>query len=263
MSGLGIYLAYVFFLVGNPFTVTYSKLDQEFAVLHDVIENFQFYFINMAAWFYTHAVILLVLWFVSRLRGKQCWFWFAVILSIFNYTFYLLHKVQIDYYPYATALVSLGLVIGVADIERLSERLRTVLFVCGIVVCVLIVGTSRIPRANPVQEHAMKIRPYQTAFFDHSVVWAELRTGTVEYSTGSAGFRYNWGPDAVRKYILLWLRDRGYTQAIWVDDGGMVSLSEVEHFLSSNAIEYKQKSDKDLGTYLEISSAGFRGGHTR
>ncbi len=254
-GGFGIYLVYVFLLLGSPFSPTYSKLDQEFAASSDVIQNLKYYFVNSNEWFICHLVILALLLLISAIRGKYHWFVFAVLLSLFNYAFYILHKVQIDYYPYATSLVSLGLLIGVSEIEHWGRRLRSFVFASGIGLCVLVAATSRVSLGNLAEDHASNVQIYQRVFSGYDVVWSESHSGTVEYTTGRAGFRYNWGPNNVRKYVLLWLRDRGCSQAVWVDDKGMKPQSTIEQFLAESGIPYTKTRSEEMGVVLEISPA--------
>lgn len=252
IGGLGVYILYAWLLLGNPFAITYSRLDKEFATFSSLTGNLHFYLITNREWFLPHVGILSVLLLVCFIRGKYVWFFFAVILCLFNYTFYIFHKVQIGYYPYASALFALGLTLGVAEMGRLNTRVRAATIILGCAACVVMAAASRLPEATTVQQYAIKALPYQNAFSDKQVVWAEHCSGTIEYTTNRAGFRYNWGTNSARKYVLLWLLSHGYSQVIWVDDEGMKPSAEIEKMLDASAIKYTKKTASDLGVYLEV-----------
>ncbi len=253
LGGFGFYLLYAYLLLGNPFAVTYSRLDQEFASFPGISKNLYFYFVDKNQWLFPHLGALAFLGLVCAFRKKYSWLVFGVALCIFNYAFYIFHKVQIDYYPYATVFLCVGLALGVADIERLSPRLRAVVISGGVAVGFAMALSGLPGPGTALPLYAEKAAPYHHAFSGYDVVWAEAHSGTVEYTTGRAGFRYNWGSDVVRKHVMLWMLRRGYSQAVWIDDDDMKPFSEIKQFLNSSKIQYTKKYSEGLGAYLEIS----------
>ncbi len=254
VGGFGVYLAYAYFLLGHPLKPTYSVIDQELAEQSRILDNARFYFITHRSWLFPHLIGLFSLAVQGFWTRRLRWFVFGILLCLFNYGFYLTHKVQIDYYPYATALVCFGLAIGVIDLERIGRRAKVAVIGIGSLISIVMVTTIGIPNVNVKSSFESKIAPYQVAFSDVHVVWGELRTGTVGYAADRAGFRYNWGSDSVRLQTMLWLRNHGYRQAVWIDDEGMKSQEEIESFLSAARIPYTLQTSEVLGDWLLIES---------
>jgi hypothetical protein len=100
--------------------------------------------------------------------------------------------------------------------------------------------------------YAEQVAAYQKAFGEVDVIWAENRSGTVEYTTDRAGFRYLWGPENVRLEIIRFLLSRGYSQVIWTGDTGMPPHEEVLNFLKRNKIPFQDWGSPELGRGVVI-----------
>ena len=97
-----------------------------------------------------------------------------------------------------------------------------------------------------------QIQTYKDCFSEYDVVWAQLHSGTVEYATGKASFRYQWGPEQVRNDILVWLRNKGYRQAIWTSDLDSTYEDSVKNALKNIPLDYSIKTCAAFGTVIEI-----------
>lgn len=257
-GGLWIYAGYVWILLGSPFRPTYSYIDQAFT-LKGLVPNIGYYFSFSQPWFICHLVLLTVVVFMAILR-KCPWTWAALAIGLtgLNYAYYLIHQVTIPYYPYGSATILLGLVLSLLAAQ--VRRFRPAWLVPAAAAFILLILVRSTTHKFPRQDfHALfqdRIRPYTDAFAKYDVVWAELRSGTVEYATGKAGFRYAWGPEQQRETIMRWLRGHGFKQAIWISDLPS-SREAVEAELTRARIGFQTITNTALGTILEISPKKF------
>ena len=252
-GGLWIYGAYVWLLLGSPLRPTYSYLDRA-STLGGFAANAAFYLDFHQPWFVLHVVLLaLVTLLVAVGRMPRRWIPLSAAAAAVTYLFFLFHAVHTEYYPYAPAMVLLGLVLDPLAREMRKPRLTWAVPVAGaLVLLVLARATARgLPAEDPRPAFLRKVQPYVDCYSRYDVVWAELRSGTVEYTTGKAGFRYAWGPPDVRSLVLKWLRAQGHRQAIWVSDLP-VSQESVEEELQRFRIGYAVTSCAELGTVIDI-----------
>jgi hypothetical protein len=253
LGGVWIYIAYVWVLLGSPFRPTYSYIDQAWT-LKGATANAAFYFSFHQPWFVVHLALLTLLTLAAVLR-RTPWKWvgFAFGLTVLNYAYYLFHEVQIAYYPFASAMVLLGLFLGqLAALVRELKPGWVIPAAATLVLLLLVRSTShKFPRQDFQALFQDKVRPYTETFSKYDVVWAELRSGTVEYTTGKAGFRFTWGPPRQRDTVMRWLRGYGYKQAIWVSDLP-VGRAEIEQELKDARLKYEVVTTPAFGTLLEI-----------
>jgi hypothetical protein len=220
VSGIGWMLLYQWLLLGNPFNWTYSAIDQKFAGWGRVLENVPFYFHASQGWLLAHEAALVLTALLLRGRERLRWLLWAVCLAVWNYLFFLTHQIAMPYYPYASSLIILGL--ALSGMEALDGRTaRAVATACTAGAVVALAWSW--PRPEPIawDGAAERAAQYREAFGRAQVVWAEQSSGTVEYATGRAGFRFLWGSPAARLTALRWLHEHGYVQAVYLDDTGM------------------------------------------
>jgi hypothetical protein len=245
-GGLGLYLVYAWRLLGNPFFSTYSYFDQNFTHLKDIPGNVSYYLSMHSQWFILHALILGVIILMALLKKipKESLI-FACMITLMNYCFYLTHRVRIAYYPYASAIILSGFLLNHLEDIAHNKLWRNMIHCLGfaIVLSAIVFTFLKFPAQNAARSFDNQIRMYRNCFSEYDVIWAGERSGTIEYATGKASFRYEWGPPQVRKDITRWLKTNGYRQAIWTAD--LANESTI-------AVEGDLKDCPGLGTVIEI-----------
>lgn len=258
LGGFWIYTGYVWILLGSPFRPTYSYIDQAFT-LKGLLPNIGYYLNVRQPWFLCHLVLLTLITLIAVFR-KCPWKWaaFSFGLAGLNYAYYLFHEVTIPYYPYGSATILFGLAIGLVVPHVRKLRLAWLVPAAGTLILLLLVRstTHKFPRQDFHALFQDKIQPYTETFSKYDVVWAELRSGTVEYAAGKAGFRYAWGPEKQRQTIMRWLRGHEFKQAIWVSDL-QVPRETVEAELNKARLGFQAITRSSLGTILEIMPKKF------
>jgi hypothetical protein len=261
-GGLGLYFMYVWILLGNPFVPTYSYVDQRFASVKEIAGNIAYYCSPVNRWFLVHVAVLgliAVMGILKKIPARLVCF--SMLTAAFNYCFYFVHRVPEEYYVYASGVIAAGILLGGLEASLRHSKYRRVIDIAGILAVLAAAGFTvfRFPRLDMQQQLEARIKPYSECFSGFDVVWAELRGGTVEYATGKAGFRFEWGPAAVRRDVLSWLHAHGYRQAIWVSDleksRAQLNLRDtvnVEAELKSIPLDYRVKECPELGTVIEV-----------
>lgn len=253
VGGFWIYLAYAWILLGNPLRPTYSYIDQAFT-LKGFLPNLAYYFNLHQPWFVFHLILLTVVTVLAAVRWCR-WKWVALAFGMagLNYVYYLIHNVHIAYYPYASAAVLLGLILGLTVPRLRPRKFAWVVPAAAALIILSLVRytTHKFPRQDFHQQFADKVKPYTDCLANYDVVWSELRSSTVEYTTGKAGFRYAWGPESARKFIMTWLRTKGFRQAIWVSDLP-VGQEDIQTELDRSHLPYSVVTCEGLGTFLSI-----------
>ena len=253
-GGFGIYLIYVWVLLGNPLLPTYSSIDQRFATMNGVWSNFEYYFVQDPSWAYVHLLGVGLLTYVAVMRNLKAWWFYGAGLVLYNYGFYLIHHVRISYYPYGSAFMIVGLAMSLWLEVPISKKIRWLLVGTFPIIIMILLTHLKLSDRTESPSYAEQIAKYQKAFGEVDVIWAENRSGTVEYTTNRAGFRYKWGPENVRLEIIRFLLSRGYSQVIWTSDTGMPPHEEILNFLKRNKIPFHDWESPDLGHGVEISA---------
>ena len=217
LTGGVVILIFNFFLLGAPLMTTYSTKDQSWvSSWAEILDNLQFYFLQKPGWFYIHLAGFLGLFLLYRCsRVKRFELWTLLAISALNYVFYIFHQVVIPYYPYGPALLIFGFLLSkTPPIIVLEKRPRFVLAAVFLFLLSLTLGSLR----TPENHYWTQTNHYRSCFSGQSVVWGELRTGTVEYTTLAKGFRYYWGSDEARKLTITWLNSKGFSQFFWLNE---------------------------------------------
>jgi hypothetical protein len=256
VGGLGLYFLYVWVLLGNPLSPTYSEVDQGFALFKEIPGNISYYFGFFNRWFVFHIVVIGLMVCMGIMKKMPVrWIIISTAIALFNYCFYFIHRVRIEYYPYASGIIIAGILLQYAEEYIQTTKFRTminyagVLIFCAAVVCSIV----WFPRQNSHQLFDDQIQAYNDCFSMYDVVWAENRGGTVEYATGKADFRMVWGPEDTRKEILSWLHEHGYRQALWMSEFGSEAFQTiVKKELKDIPLDYTVKASPAFGTIFEI-----------
>jgi hypothetical protein len=243
-------LLFQYLAMGSPLRTTYPYYDQSLASAHRVWENLFFYFSPQVGWLWVHLAALVLAGIVFCRKGARRWFLWVLALYFWNYAFYLTHEVQGSYYPFASSILALGLVLR--GFENLPRRVLQISFAALTVLFALLIQSAWRPlRQDPTAPVPGEIAEWQKALAGADAVWAEYRSGTAEYATGIPGLRILWGSRQVRVEAVRWLYGHGYTQAVLLDDLGMIP-EEVAAILDAAKVPQRIVTDEKLGRVLWI-----------
>lgn len=263
-GGAGLYFLYVWARFGNPFSPTYpyaaSEAASGLALFKNIPEGLSYYISFRGRWFMSHVLILVLMaWMGIFKKMPVKWIIIALIISLYNICFYLIHPNRTDYYLYGSAMIIGGILLTYVEAYlRNTLKAGRIVNYAGIMVIggAALFSALRFPRQDFRQQFNDQIRAYNDCFSGYDVVWANDRSGTVEYATGKAAFRYQWaaGADNTRKAVMSWLYEHGYRQAIWESDleKGFLDTVDVEAELKSISIDYTVKKCLDFGTVIEV-----------
>ena len=203
-----IYNAIIF---GNPFSLSYSSNDTTWSSFQDIVNNMAYYFDWSQSWFRYHLICLLLLLVAlvfKQFSGKR--FLLLLGLVVLNYSFFLIHKVQMNYYPYATLLILIGVLVGII---KNHLKLRVVnIGALTLSLIVLIIMVFRFDNNNKnTQSDISVFKPYD-------VVWGDMYASSSEYINKNRGMRYFAGTSRARIFVVDWLNKKGYQQAFIIND---------------------------------------------
>tara|TARA_B110000046_G_scaffold52102_1_gene58132 strand:+ start:6270 stop:7136 length:867 start_codon:yes stop_codon:yes gene_type:complete len=142
-----------------------------------------------------------------------------ILISIISAPF-LTEYININSVAPTFGLLLLGVLIQkTSRTLTLTPSIRTFLSGATIVV-LLIVLFSNISKFQDLQKlpQNTETSKLQNCFEGYDVVWGELKTGTIEYATTTPSMRFNWGSKTVRDDIIMWLKNNGYKQVIFLND---------------------------------------------
>ena len=251
------YFLYTYFQIGNPFFSTYSSGDKQFANLKLILENFNAYISLNEFWFRAHLfpmTLLIVLTIFRKIPWKFALF--IMTLIIYNYSFFVIHHVQMSYYPYATALLCFGILIYFLNRFEFKIHKQSSIMVVAVLMCTFSgLIFLKVQKKRPFSHRELfetQSAVLLQCFNDADMVWAEGGSSTVEYAIEKPGLRYNWGSEETRAYIMHWLLTHNYKQVIWQSDIEK-SQDELEIFLKKYNLQY-EIAHCNLGTYYTVSN---------
>lgn len=204
-------LIYNTIIFGNPFSLSYSSNDTSWANVEDFYNNVGYYLNWGQSWFRYHVfcfLALLAFSFFKKISPKRVAFLAVPIIA--NYLFFLFHKVQMNYYPYATLIILIGVLVDLG--KSVFERKWLNWILLGLSSLVLIV---MIVRFNP---HKKNDQPDISLLNSYDVVWGDLYSSSSEYINKNRGMRYFAGSSKARMYVVNWLKNKGYSQAFILND---------------------------------------------
>lgn len=252
VGGLGILMWYQYALLGDPLATTYSVRDQTWVSGTGIFNNLYFYVVEEPGWLWVHVVgilgLILLKW-RNHLSSKHILGWLGLIA--FNYSFFLAHKVTVPYYPYASAMLLWGALIYYTSAIRIplkAERYAW-LFLVGLAIGLLVTSIDTDTKAQQLTEQ----RSLEACLTETDVVWAELRSGTVEYASGKAGLRFIWGERPVRDFIIHWFFTHGIDQTFWVSDLPGHETDIRQTFVRLN-LPYRLRNCPEWGTFVHVEA---------
>ncbi|MBL7883920.1 MAG: hypothetical protein JNL69_07605 [Bacteroidia bacterium] len=245
------YLVYVYLLLGNPLASTYSTIDTETTFYF--LSNIKFYFYSNADWFVVHLILIVILSLFLHYK-KIDWKLFLkyLLFPLVSYLFFMFHKVQVDYYPYASSMILVGIVIHHASLLEIRWRISNkwiAIFSIVIALISLLDGVNRYFSKEHIsfEEDSFKYK----VLCQYDIVWCDLLSGTTEYVCNNNGFKYDNFTLKAKKNAISFLKEKKYTQVILLNDN-MLSPSEVINEVEKMNFEYEIKEDESLGQLLII-----------
>ncbi|MEQ8323718.1 MAG: hypothetical protein RIC15_07645 [Vicingaceae bacterium] len=253
-SGFGLYLIYVYVLLGNPFLPTYSEIDQRSIGMKMLLENASYYFIENPAWLYITLITVVLLTLLMIKKGVESrLYWLLISMPLIAYAFFLFHFIKTPYYPYAPATLIVGYLINESTRIPLKylNASRYIMVLLTIVLAVMgiretIPYYSTEPMGLEEQEAV-----YREAFTDEDVVWAELKSSTVEYATGIPGMRLQWAKAPVVLRAMTWFKNNEYKQGIMVSDLSLTP-DTVRSYLRKADIDFTEETHPRLGLIFRM-----------
>ena len=209
-SGLVPTIMYQKWLLNDFTASTYSVIDQSFSDIYQLGEHLRFYFVKEPYWVFPMILVLILFLALNKNGHKKTLLslgaaWFVLIV------FFLFHEVKIYYYPYSAVLFGGGMLLKV--VSDYLKRFNSFKWAPAIYIIVPLVVLSKL---EPVP--TLESEDNYSSCFTNEVVWSELRSGTVEYTTHAQGFRWGWGNNKARDTIIKWLAKEGERQLIWLND---------------------------------------------
>lgn len=247
--GITPYFIYAYLLLGNPFVPTYPSHDIASHGLFEVMDNVKFYLNLNQPWFVVHLVSLLVLAIQLRYRLLSI-FQFIIILlfPLLNYSFFIFHKIQMDYYPFASGMILIGICIYTfrnAKLFSYSKHLYLLPFALAITMCVD--GINRY--INKEHLNYNDANDYYSELCDFDIVWGESLCGTAEYLCNNNGFKFKYATRRARVTAMNFLKENNLSQVILVNDISL-PFKEIEETLTNNNIMFELKKSENLGLLL-------------
>lgn len=257
LLGISPYLIYVSQLLGNPLIPTYPSHDTAFINGQEFISNVMFYINLKDSWFRLLILcisILLIQVKYKQLSLKEFWLWMS--FPIINYLFFITHKMQINYYPFASSFILIGAIIYYFSKSNIQFFEKKVLILIPILLSsiMLIDGISRYFRKEHIRfEESLKT--YEI-LCKYDVVWGEMYSGTAEYVCNNNGFKYIFGTEKARAIAFNYLINHNYSQVIICDDV-LLSTEEIVDELTNLSITHKIIEDANFGKLITIEKNGF------
>ncbi len=248
-------LIYNFQLLGNPFASTYSSIDTAVTSGRGVFANFAYYFSLDNHWLRVHlfTIIILLTACISN-RCSMLDFLKYLTFPFINYLFFGWHKVTMDYYPYASAMILTGIAFYFLNNVKFPEnKLRHIVSFTGIGIAVLVLlsGYNRYRKKEHITFEEAK-RVY-APLCEYDIVWSDLLSGTTEYVCANNGFRFATSTPRARNAALVFLHQKKMKQVILLNDVP-VDPKQIENEINDAGLPYTLINHKVLGPMVVINS---------
>ena len=244
------YFIYVYRLRGNPLLPTYSIVDT--AIGTDYVSNIKFYFDWKEGWFQFHLLVILCLGILAYFKKINLKTFIAVLLFPFlNYLFFIFHKVQINYYPYASFFILFGFFLNQMNSLNIGEKsikfikVATLVFPC----LMLLDGAIRYQSQNHKTFESAKseyneLCPYQ-------VIWGDLLPSASEYVCNNNGFKFLATTPRARKMAIQFLYAHGHSQLFLISDLPVEPKILMQELLEMN-LPFKEIHLNKFGMALQL-----------
>lgn len=243
-------IIYNYLLTGNVISTTYSSVDTATVLNNTIFDHIRFYFSFNQKWFVFHLICLIglvLLKFFHLINTRQLFI--LISFPVVNYAFYIIHSMTMDYYPYASAMILFGGILGAVNTIEIKNKLvlPVKVSIAATVLIILISGISRYLKKEHVNLEAARQKYVELCDFD--IVWADLYSGTTEYVCNNNGFRFGTTTPRARKKAIQFLYKRHYKQAILLNDN-TVSEKLILEELKATDLPYKITQSNELGKIL-------------
>ncbi|MEO5581833.1 MAG: hypothetical protein ABIR66_04025 [Saprospiraceae bacterium] len=241
---------YNYNLSGKLFFITHSIKDQENASWNGVIDNIKFYLSPIQRWLIVNIATFLATICLQRISKIDRRNLFLVSFLIINYAFFIIHRVKIGYYPYAPAIIFLGVIGGLLMVIEYNEKKVAHLFILMTSIIFLLKGSLDYIHHRPHKSFT----EYKSKYLDlctYDIVWCDEYSGTAEYTCTNSGFRYAWGPTTARKIAFEYFKNHRLKQAILLFDIP-INRSEIIDEIESFGLSYHITKESLLGEIIEI-----------
>lgn len=247
-------LIYNFQLLGNPIASTYSSIDTAVTTGRGIFENFAYYLSLDHHWLRVHLCAIIFL-LAACIFNRCSWVEFIKFLAfpVINYLFFGWHKVTMDYYPYASAMILTGFAFHVLMEMKLSSKkaMYIVPFAgISIAVVVLLSGYNKYRKKEHISFSEAK--DVYAPLCEYDVVWCDLLSGTTEYVCANNGFRFATSTPRARKAALIFLHQKKMDQAILLNDVP-VQPKQIENEINEAGLTYELINHPRLGTMVVIN----------
>lgn len=249
LVGISPYLLYVVLLLGNPFIPTYPSHDLASHEVTNLLSNLNFYINFNQPWFIVHVIALVIL--IVQYRFKLLSFFNLSILLLFpliNYIFFIFHKVQMDYYPFASSFILIGACIYNLKVIELNKKYIYIPYIFALIMC--IDGVNRY--INKEHINFKEAKDSYSTLCNYDIVWGETFCGTSEYICDNNGFKFAFGTKKSRVIALKYLQKNNYKQAILLNDIAL-SKQEILETIISSGLTYNIIEDDKIGQILIVN----------
>jgi hypothetical protein len=244
------YFLYVYFLLGNPLIPTYSSIDT--ATTINIFDNILYYINLSQGWFIFHVILIFALFtFFYYKKINKIMFLKLLIFPIINYLFFIFHKVQINYYPYASSFILLGFIFYKLKCIYVDEKYYKFIAILCFIFPVFILLDGGFQYFSKTHKNFHEKKNEYLALCSYDIVWGDILSGTSEYVCDNNGFKYGATSSRARILALKFLQRRKYTQAILLNDN-LVAKSDIINELGLYDIKFHLITDKLIGEILVI-----------
>ncbi len=246
-------LVYNFQLLGNPFASTYSSIDTAVNSGSNLFANFKYYISIDHHWLRVHLFALLFL-LTTCIFNHNSWINFLKSLAfpVLNYLFFCWHKVTMDYYPYASAMLLTGIAFQLLLEIKIAYK-KAMLIVpltgIGIALIVLISGWNRYRKKEHIS--FAQAREVYTPLCNYDVVWCDLLSGTTEYVCSNNGFRFATSTPRARKAAITFLHLKQIDQVVLINDIPL-DQKQIENEIKETGLSYELLNHPSLGVIAII-----------
>jgi len=251
LIGVLPYITYTYLLLGNPLLPTYPAHDTAFVSSADIMNNLKFYFNPKEAWFIFLVITVLILFLLKRfnkVNSKDFFLW--LLFPIINYGFFVFHKIQINYYPFATSFILLGAIIYyLRDVNfTITKYLKFIPITIGLI----ILGDGIVRYSKRTHKSFNQVIKEYAGIKKYDIVWGDMLSGTAEYACNNNGFKYNFSTSNSREIAFKYLKNNNYTQVILCDDN-LPKVEAITAELKSFNISFKVDKIDYIGNIIIIN----------